>query len=648
MRETADELTKSFENLHNSQQGQLLDLEAQGAMVSDLADDIEALMGIEEKSTSQKKLLQDKVETLNDLLPELNLRYDEQSGKLMTTIEDEQGVQKEIETTTGMIRDRIKAVEAEAKAEALRSLKIETYKALYEAGEKAEAIEKDLTAATERHTKAKEELGLAMQHTYDTGDYSREDAARKELDLSTIALEEATTAAEESSAAIQGYKDDLVFYEKELAATSIDMAAIEQIAVDAGLDIPEGVRKGFEQGKYAMIGSGEELSAIMNYEEMTQQAEGVGLMIPEAIATGIAIGDLSPAQAVDAMQGYVSFANLIENSGLSGTAAVQALVDSVNAGQLNPADAIAEMQALVQFNDLVANSGLSGNAAVQAIVDSVNAGQMEPANAMNLVTSMMNSPLSQFPITAKSQTDLAMSNMTGSLSGGGPAVATAAGDVAKGSNTEVSQYASIFGNTGKDLALGTAAGISRGSDVITAMATSAITTALATARRIAGIHSPSTVWRDQLGKQMGVGAAVGLEESIDEITSAAASAVEQANEAAKSALVPLEMPKIDKGAFISSIDTLKKEQLMKSIASLGPKLPKIYAEMEASAMLHFGTLTGGAAANASAWEDPYYNKQVILKADITNTLDGRLLSKASAPYMDVELRRLDSRGERSA
>ncbi|MGI6663880.1 MAG: tape measure protein [Christensenellaceae bacterium] len=75
-------------------------------------------------------------------------------------------------------------------------------------------------------------------------------------------------------------------------------------------------------------------------------------------------------------------------------------------------------------------------------------------------------------------------------------------------------YQTKFLYLGKNLASGIAEGIRQGSTVITNAAKSAVNKALNAAKAAAGVHSPSTVWRDELGKMMAAGTGIGFEQEM--------------------------------------------------------------------------------------------------------------------------------------
>lgn len=71
-----------------------------------------------------------------------------------------------------------------------------------------------------------------------------------------------------------------------------------------------------------------------------------------------------------------------------------------------------------------------------------------------------------------------------------------------------------WGSIGKNIVSGIANGIKRGASSIANAAKSAARNALNAAKKFLGIHSPSTVFRDQVGKYMAQGMGIGFEKNI--------------------------------------------------------------------------------------------------------------------------------------
>lgn len=114
----------------------------------------------------------------------------------------------------------------------------------------------------------------------------------------------------------------------------------------------------------------------------------------------------------------------------------------------------------------------------------------------------------------------AMQDVIGGIISGRGNVATSATGAME--NAKAQAGAVDFASVGLNLARGIASGITAGTGFIRSAAISAVNAAKAAAEAAAGIHSPSTVWRDEVGQMLTKGMAAGM------VTSEAMSALEDA------------------------------------------------------------------------------------------------------------------------
>lgn len=97
-------------------------------------------------------------------------------------------------------------------------------------------------------------------------------------------------------------------------------------------------------------------------------------------------------------------------------------------------------------------------------------------------------------------------------------------DAAKAAKTQVEE--SDFPQIGKMMANGIAAGVESGASGIISAMTNAVNSAISAAKKAADIHSPSRRTRDELGENMMLGWAIGIEENTDIVFSQMESAVD--------------------------------------------------------------------------------------------------------------------------
>lgn len=97
-----------------------------------------------------------------------------------------------------------------------------------------------------------------------------------------------------------------------------------------------------------------------------------------------------------------------------------------------------------------------------------------------------------------------------------------ANDLASAARTAAAGWTNSFNTVGYNMAVGIANGIYRGQSTVITAANDIATNALRAAKNKLGIHSPSTVFRDQIGKQIAAGLRQGIVNNSDMTAKAAA------------------------------------------------------------------------------------------------------------------------------
>ena len=99
LKKSQEELNAALEDSKRTREENNTAAEAQTKQADIYAERLEQLAGVEEKSAAQKELMKDYVDKLNELMPDLNAKYDEEADKLnMSTdaIKDNIEAQKEL------------------------------------------------------------------------------------------------------------------------------------------------------------------------------------------------------------------------------------------------------------------------------------------------------------------------------------------------------------------------------------------------------------------------------------------------------------------------------------------------------------------------------------------------------------------------
>lgn len=227
-------------------------------------------------------------------------------------------------------------------------------------------------------------------------------------------------------------------------------------------------------------------------EQAIQVAKECGANIPEGLAEGIQSGEVSPQDAISQLNGSLQ-------------------------GQFDFLEGLARDAGLQIPEDIQAGISQGGSAAIQAVSDLVR-----------LITAEQQKAEKPSQESGKKNMQAAGSGMTSQAG----AVSSAAGSVAQGAANTMGGYVGSFRSVGTNLMQGTTSGIVAGSPAVSAAAENAVADALNAAKAKAGVKSPSTIWRKDLGQQLAKGAELGI---LDGTAGAAKAAENMAEEVTSSA-----------------------------------------------------------------------------------------------------------------
>ena len=194
--EATEELKQAQLDLNEARDSGLAEAEANAFAAETLADKLDALMGIENKSVSQKEEMAAIVDELNELYPDLNLCYDKEKDLLT-------GINGEVLTNTSRIRDNIAA----QKEQAIATVYMDDYIArLKEAKDAQTAYEAAVIAhetavkqADEANRKANEDGRWSFAEIWKVGGLNDDVAEAEEIKRTAFyARNEAKLAAEQA------------------------------------------------------------------------------------------------------------------------------------------------------------------------------------------------------------------------------------------------------------------------------------------------------------------------------------------------------------------------------------------------------------------------------------------------------------------
>lgn len=213
-----------------------------------------------------------------------------------------------------------------------------------------------------------------------------------------------------------------------------------------------------------------------------------------------------------------------------------AIADSIMSNSGVVAGSAQQLGPLIDGN---ANFGNYGQKGGQDYVAGVNSGLASGAPQIN--TGLLATPFSQIgdqmARQAISQGSTAVQQYVSGINKELGNVQAAVQKLNETLNTGLSQASSkartAATNIGKNIANGVAAGIRQGRSGVINAAVSMVKAAVNAAKKEADINSPSKVFEEEVGKNMALGVAVGLEENTDEATKAAVQLAKKTYEASR-------------------------------------------------------------------------------------------------------------------
>lgn len=573
LKKEQDEVADSIRSMKKENENNVSEVRTQGVQADNLLSKLKSLISIQKKDAGTKQQIKSTVQQLNDILPDLNLQYDEQKDKL--------------NKSTAAIEKNIKALKEQAMAKAYQS-------GMENAAEKVAKAEIANQNATDEYTQALEKKNKAQEKFDKLEKEKGLGSGNKELAKAAEDLMKYEKSLQTTEKALDKSEKNLDTANKELATYSDKfttqtnysdfLSNLDKLAKDAGIKakkIPETVLENIKAGNYKAPTTGEGLNRLINLDGLIQQAQEAGIEIPQYLLQGISDGSINFQTAIDQMNNLINFNDAVQKAGLSGKEISEELVQSIMQGKTSVNDAIKQLQSGSDASPLEKPKKITKKDAneIKKDIDSVGKGQI-PGVKTSGFTSSMNAVSKKGKTTAKDvsksgkdiekNTKLKASNNTaaakktysGYTTEGKKAVTTTkktgkeiSKNGASGASSASSQWKSAgsknaksyisglssqkgsvqkagktlsitaktgansgkagFVSAGKNMAAGVASGIHAGTPFVAAAARSAVRAAVAAARSAAKIKSPSRVMKNEVGKYLPLGMAAGIKDNTD-------------------------------------------------------------------------------------------------------------------------------------
>ncbi|MDU7031581.1 phage tail tape measure protein [uncultured Robinsoniella sp.] len=267
------------------------------------------------------------------------------------------------------------------------------------------------------------------------------------------------------------------------SAKSAFNAAVDA-AGKAGAEIPVELSANLANGSTSIADATNVINTSVQAKmtELQQKMSAMGIQLPQEIQVGIEQGTVGPVQAIQAMN-----------------------------AQIEQEQRNAQTASVVNGQDMTKQTAQGMESQSQTVKDAATnttKGANDSAYALR----------GNFLLTGSGFA----TGMSEGIANGSPAVGLSAGNAASAANASAGSYRQTFNGTGYNLSAGLADGIRSGEFLAVNAAVAVVGAAADAARRKSDQHSPSRVWRNQIGINLPKGLALGILDGKKEVMSSAA------------------------------------------------------------------------------------------------------------------------------
>lgn len=537
LKTATDELTKSVSENNEQHKSNLKDIKASGLENEKLAQEVISLANAENLSGAQKILLKKKIESLNQSIEGLNLKYDKNTGKLSMNRE--------------AIMARIKAGEGENKLVAIE-------KELSSAYADQRAVVEQLKAVEEEKRKVQEMSGLTdwekRQKVKQLDEqYKQLQATHKETEstINSLSLAQKQAAVEVAAAVEAGAQRQIVTYE---SLNANQQKVVDELRTKYD-ELHTSATSAFERIKQDAVVSAGEMANIMSENTNTVKTFGdnIKTLTERGLDQGL-IEQLRQAGPKSAEQvRALASASDAELQTLNtkykegGEAAVEALKNSLNIPSDTFTEPIKNMitQSKTTLSSAVAEAGFEeiGKGMTETIATSIETNGEAPVTAINQVATNItdgfgNSMGIQSPSTVMAEKgQYVVEGIVQGIEQSQNSVDTIMQSVADTITQKMDQlindmkskaqelppvFDAIRGSmvsSGEYAMSGLAVGLANGAGQAYSKAEEIASNIRSKIKHALDINSPSRVMRDEVGRWIPAGIAVGMERNADVVDS---------------------------------------------------------------------------------------------------------------------------------
>lgn len=343
----------------------------------------------------------------------------------------------------------------------------------------------------------------------------------------------------------------------------------------------------------------EPISSLMAVAKKLQELSGLTVNSTAVIATMTAINDIVSNSAWITIKSMISNLSGMEDELQTGTNAVNSLKTLVNAMNSIPA-----VSAEIQANVANIQAGLDKLSGLNFSADIAGKAAQFAAAVNTLIGSLKGMGGNFAPVGNEWASKIAQGFTAGISASTGTATAAVQSMISAVRNSAAAS-AGQFQSVGAMIGAGLAAGMYSALGQVRAAADALVSEANRAAQAKAKIHSPSRLFRDEVGWYIGAGVAVGITKSTANVVGATKQLTNKTLNAATSML-----PKLQ------TVSTKMMDAVTPDLSSLSNFAQDSRANFESKLNANYS-----------------YNQPIYVTAEVTSNLDGKKVGYGSAQYV---------------
>ena len=299
---------------------------------------IEQLNGVENKNTIQKQMLQEAVNQLNEIYPDLGLTIDSNTGK----VADNTG---KVFENNQALEEYIQKVQEAAKQEAYAEAIKEQTKSLIKQQMKYSEVAESVHGLNDKmdELKAKQSQAFKDGDTEKALKYQTQiEQLRKKIDEANGSLATMATKMQETNKTLLDLNNQAETggYTKIGDSLKQSLQGAIDKAGEAGIQIPEKLTSGIMNGTESYQTASNFVASMMTFQQLVDNASAAGLNIPQDMVYGIISNAGSVSEANTMLNNLIEFEEALTKSGYDGEQISKLCAEGIAKGDITVSEAM--------------------------------------------------------------------------------------------------------------------------------------------------------------------------------------------------------------------------------------------------------------------------------------------------------------------